>query len=264
MWRLKRRHISEPFRWDRRFKQWLRICQPKEKTLQLLAERDDVKITYLEIARELIFDDEADVPALKRLASRHFVQPRHRNRTATVFDNENYRTSELYDDKGRPKRGFNFQFYDRPSKETGEWPCLRIELKITGSDARRRLGIDHTKDLIGFDYESLWKRHLIFVDVDRERTGRRLRNQTNKTRDKTPLITASGYNVDKAVGGLVCRLFGFTDDPDEPFSIQRVVDQVGMRNLHISRFHAFGDGKDACCQRVVGKVPLLHIYIGDS
>ena len=219
----------------------MRVCQPGERVLRLFAERADVKITYLELARDVVFDDhDADVRAMLRLTARHFVQPRHRTRRATVFDDtENYRTSQLYDDNGRPKRGVNFQFYDIPAKETGEWPCLHMEAKVTGSAACRRLGIDHSKDLLGFDYDSLWKRHLVFYDVDREQTGRRLRNQANKTRCRTSRITNSGYNVDRAVGNLICRRFGFTDDYNEPFSTQRVVDQVGMKSLCLTRIGTF-------------------------
>ena len=109
------------------------------------------------------------------------------------------------------------------------------QAKVTGSAACKRLGIDHPQDLIGFDSDTFWKRHLVFLDVDRERTGRRLRNQANRTRCRTSPITNGGYNADRAVGNLVCRRFGLTDDQNVPFSLQRLVDHVGMKDLCLHR-----------------------------
>lgn len=244
LWRAGHFGIREPARWNHRYRQFLRLCQPDEEAVELFAKQNEVKITYLELTRDVVFDEEEDVLALKRLIASHFVQPRHRTRQATVFlETENYRTSELYDDKGRPKPGVNFQSYDIPSKLTGEWSCLHIEMKVTGSAACRRLGIDHPTDLIGFNYDALWNQHLVLCEVDRERFGRRLRNKANKTWCKTSAITKSGYNADRAAGNLMCRLFGFDDDYNKPFSMQRLVDQIGMRELCLVRFSMFQKDK---------------------
>ena len=211
-------------------------------------------INYVEIARDFIFDEQAHALEMKRLTRRHFVQPRHGKKVHRVFDNENY-------DTGRRQRGRVYLVYDdKPSKVTGEINCFHIEAKVSGVAACRRIGIDHPKDLLRFDYNAFWSRHFILFDVDRERTGRRLNNKASNTRRKTAATTKTGgteYNADKATGNLVCKVHGM--DADGSFSMQRLVDQMGMKSLCVVRIGTFG--KDAVYPQVSVTSDFVAHYI---
>jgi hypothetical protein len=49
----------------------------------------------------------------------------------------------------------------------------------------RRAGIHSGWDLLEFDHRKFWRKRLLLYDVDRERLGRLLRNQTSGRRSKT-------------------------------------------------------------------------------
>ena len=248
-------HSEEPAWWNRRLKQVVHLCQPEPPALQLLAEIDDGLVTYVEVTREFVFTNEDVLWEAKQLFSGYFVQPWHRTRQSTLFENGNYQT-----DRGN-KPGVKFMFYDGPSKKTGEWPCLRIEAKIRGSAALRRMGINYPEDLVNFNYDAFWTKHLILLEVDRERLGRRFINQANRTKQRTPTIQKSGYQVDRSTGNLICRFYG-RDDYDNPFSMQRLIDQIGRKGKWLIKLpwqtvKIQSDHKDRLND------PLLYIYIDD-
>jgi hypothetical protein len=106
---------------------------------------------------------------------------------------------------------------------TGEVDCFHLEAQIQGSAALRRLGINHPRDLFGFDYAAFLRRQLkdAFFTCDRERLGRFVANKRDGTKRRAPLISRSAggfvYNRDAATGNLLLRVRG----------IQGVVDTFG-------------------------------------
>lgn len=96
--RARQLRTREPARWNRRYKQMVRLCQPDADAIKFLAKRNDVLMTYVELAHDLIFPDGKCVKEMLRLTPIHFVQRWHGKRKATIFPNGNYRTGGL---KGR-------------------------------------------------------------------------------------------------------------------------------------------------------------------
>jgi hypothetical protein len=193
--------ITEPAWWDWSYRQVIRLCQPDDDAIRYLAERKDVLLNYLELAHDLIFTNEEAAQELLRLTPKHFVQRWHRTRAACTFENGNYKTG-LAD-----KPGMVFQAYaDQYSKKTGEFDCYRIEAQITGAAILRRMGIGHPKDLLGFNLTTFWDRNLVYLDVDRETFGRCRINRVNKTKKRAKAV--NGYDVNRATGNLLCRVFG--------------------------------------------------------
>ena len=89
-------HVREPAGWDQSRKQVIRLYQPKDDAIKFLAEREDILLNYVELARDFILPDEAKVQELLKFTGRHFVQRWHRSRVACIFHNGNYRTGKLH------------------------------------------------------------------------------------------------------------------------------------------------------------------------
>jgi len=214
--------VAEPAAFDARYQATLRFCQPDEWALQWLAKRNDVLLTYAEFARDLITPEYQE---LLGIFSRHFVQRWHRKRECRLWENGNYRTGR----RGQP--GVWFQFYaDRHCKITGEVECFHAEARVQGSAALRRIGINHPRDLLTFDHAGFWQGNLALLKVDRTRLGRWWRNKLDGTRRQTPIITKSGYDLDRATGNLLCRVYG--RDAFGNTSMQALVDNLG-RGPHL-------------------------------
>lgn len=209
--------IAEPAWFDTSYQQTLRLFQPDEEALRWLAKRNDVLLTHVELTLDVISEDAEE---LLGLIPAQFVQRWHRKRQPSRWENGNYRTGRL------GQKGMVFQFYaDRASKVTGEVDCFHAEAKVYGSAALRRLGIIHPRDLIGFNHDEFWQRNLVLLEVDRERLGRWWENKRAKTKRRTSTITERGYNVTRATGNLLCRVYG--RDAFGNGSLQRLVNQLG-------------------------------------
>ena len=226
----------------RRYPLWMpayclsvRLFQPDQQAIEFIAEKGDrVRMTYLEIARDEIKTVEEQVQAWLDLTYGHLIQLRHGKRRQRRWENGNWRSADLsrvvYRHGKKVKQrsvGMVFQAYgDRPSKRTGELNCCHLEAKVYGSAALRRVGLNHVRDLLNFDFNAFWSsNHPPVVTVDRERLGRWWENRRTKSRRRTPIITRHGYNVDRAVGNLLCRIYG--RDKHGNHSIQLLIDNVG-------------------------------------
>jgi hypothetical protein len=95
--------IKQPAWWNSNYKQFIRLCQPRNEAIEVLAKRDDALSTYLEIARDFELADEYEVEhGLKRTGS-HFNQKWHCSRRMKVWPNGNWRSGAPY------KKGMVFQ-----------------------------------------------------------------------------------------------------------------------------------------------------------
>jgi hypothetical protein len=113
---------SKPPWWDRSYQQGFRLCQPSKQAIEFLAQRNDVLVTYAELALDVIMPDEQSCSLLRDLFDNHFVQRWHGNRETERFTGVGGRTGK------RSKRAINISWYtDRPSKITGEIPCFQPE-----------------------------------------------------------------------------------------------------------------------------------------
>jgi hypothetical protein len=111
--------ISRPLRWSPRWRQGIRLYQPHREAIEFLARHPDVLITYVEIARDEIMADIAQVEARLDRTYGHFIQRWHGKRRQRRWANGNWRSGDLAKDKRR-LLGTVFQDGDRPSKVTGE------------------------------------------------------------------------------------------------------------------------------------------------
>jgi hypothetical protein len=221
------RGVKEPARFNPSYKQTFRLFQPLQEALEWLAKRDDVLLTFVELALDHSTSDEWLKLALAEAFNKHFVQRWHRTRETKIFDNHSNANT------GPRRPGLRFQWYtDAASKATGEVNCFHLEAKCQGSAALHRIGIDHPRDLIQLDHGAFWRAQLngAFLDCDRERLGRNNSNKREGTKRRTPRISRSKngyvYNFDASAGTLLWRVYA--RHPDEGhFSMQRFVDHYG-------------------------------------
>jgi hypothetical protein len=213
-----------PLAWAPRW-QGIRLYQPQRQAIEFLAEHPEVLVTYAEIARDVIRDDEAQVQAWLDHTYGHLIQRWHGQRRQRRWQNGNWRSADLAKD-GRRIVGTVFQAYgDRHSKVTGEFNCCHLEAKVFGSVALRRIGISHPEDLLDFDYQAFWDRYFLILDVDRERLGRWWDNRRTNSRRRTPIISRHGYNVDRSTGNILVRIYG--QDSYGNNSTQLLIDNLG-------------------------------------
>jgi len=113
---------------------------------------------------------------------------------------------------------------------TGE-DCFHLEIRIQGSAALRRSGIECVGDLLNFDYPALLHRlDNAFWTVDCERLGRFHEDKRQGTRRRrTNIKLCRGrfpFNVDGAIGSTLYKAHaGHPDDDHE--SVQQFVDTYG-------------------------------------
>ena len=216
--------IKPPFlvhrraRFDPSYVMYTRLHQPSKACLEWLAKRDGVKLTYAELARDHIHDDEDQVYATGKLFNASLVQRRHGNKRNMIFiDVANGNT-------GTRKPGITFCWYTtKPCKITGEVNCFHFEARLCGSRMLRRHGIHHPRDLLTFDHDEFWQemwgKRLTLVTLDRGRFGRWYDNRRNGTRRRT------STHEDYRRGCLLHRIHGHAGEGG--FSPQGVWDQFG-------------------------------------
>jgi hypothetical protein len=211
--------VRRPARFDPSYVMYTRLRQPSQACLEWLAKRDDVKMTYGELARDHIYGEEDRADTTGRLFSSSLVQLRHGNRRTILYaEGDNGST-------GNRGPGLSFCWYTtKPSKVTGEWPCFHFEARLCGSRTLRRHGIHHPRDLLAFDHDEFWrntwrKRLTFVVTLDRARLGRYYDNCANGTKRRT--LTREDYRR----GCLLYRIYG--EAGEGGFSMQGVWDRFG-------------------------------------
>lgn len=167
------------------------LPQPTMAALEFLAaRRRDHVVSYIELALDLIVDDQQDLDALAHFLDRHLVQTWHRGKIVVQGATRYW----------RPRASArNLVVYpDRHSKITGEVHCLHVEMRLLGAEAVRRAGIGAIADITNFDHRAFWRRHLRLVDIDREKLSlavRRTRCRKSAPADRAGirLRTAADY-----------------------------------------------------------------------
>lgn len=202
--------------------QGLRLLQPGQTALGIIAGRGDALVTYAELAADYCFIEREPVDAKSRLFNSKFVQLRHGMRTSTVFANGNGNT-------GKRGAGVTFQWYsDRPCKLTGEAECFHLEARIQGSRACKRHGIT-ASTIASFDLAAWWDRQwaenkIGLYQIDAERFGRWLDNRCKRKRRRHPIVVRGFYNEDARRGALAKRILG---------GLQGVIDAYGTGHPYV-------------------------------
>lgn len=164
-------------RYQARWKCRIVILQPTEQCLVLLAESLGQNIaalvTYVEIACDVPADSrrQAELWCNKFLASArmHYQrQPVVRYKTKTTY----YYGRRTHN--GKRRSHVQVLYADLPSKlnntepPEGSPPCLHIEWRATGSAALERIGIVSLEDLIRFNHEHFWNKHIRLYELPKK------------------------------------------------------------------------------------------------
>jgi hypothetical protein len=220
--------------------------QPQPPILLDLAAKEDAYVNYVEIARDVILDDEEEAREACEFFSRSLVQLRHCpkrktrkrkrqrrkrprvRRVPSLYENGNGSTGSKYN-------GFVFAWYGtRSSKVSGEVHCLHFEARLFGHAKLAYYGIGNATDLFELDHNAFWQRvwknHLAFYIHDAERLGRSYLNKLEGKRRRKPLVLGLfNYNRDKAVGSALFRALGSV--AGAAFSPQGVLNYLGVTAL---------------------------------
>jgi hypothetical protein len=217
------------------YRQGLQLFQPTRqarKLLAALASTDEPMITYVEIAQDRVFEDQAEADACVEFFKDHFVQPWHRKSMGMQFyyhfgkiDGEDYfrnfpsSFTTRITPKGGRRMGHWFAGYsDDHCRLSGETPCFHFEGKYCGVRNLKRIGIYDLSDLIDFDFNNYFDTHITLYDLDLERVGRYHRNQQSGSKSRHSHIQRyrkSGfYNHDHRLGATLYNSLALhRDDP---------------------------------------------------
>jgi hypothetical protein len=230
--------VKEPAWFNPSYKQTFRLFQPSQDALTWLGKRNDLLLTYVELALDFITDGWSKL-ALADAFNKHFVQRWHRSRESKIFD-------DFYGNgnTGPRRPGLRFQWYtDLPSKATGEVRCFHLEVKCQGSAALRRIGINHPRDLIPFDHGKFWRGQLTgaLLQCDCERLGRYHANKRDGTKRRAP-PRSKAFNRDAAIGNVLWRVWSAHEHRDK----QGIISDVDQRSMQWFVDH-YGRGPFLLC-----------------
>lgn len=199
----------------------LSVKQPRPRGLELLAGLDGGLVNYIEPARDLLLGNVDAAEDLHDRFNQHFLQPWH-GQHETCF--RAHGTTSYTKEPG--SRGLRFVWYaDQPCRWTNREGCFHLEGRHVGADSVRRAGITTPRDLLDFDFDRYWSRHLQLYRLDFDQLGRFNNNRVRGSRRRKANIDRCG-NWDAYEGGILFRVLG-RDAPDQDAELQRFVDHYG-------------------------------------
>jgi hypothetical protein len=226
-----------PKRWDRdrRYRQWLQLCQPSDEALRFIAAREHL-LNYAEVALDLMFDDADDRDHAHWFINHHHVKKWHRDQEIKFVNGTRYTGKRSVPNK-------LVSYADRPSRTTGELFCLHIEWRINGVRALRGAGIDSANDLLTLSHREFWEDRLLLKAVNLPKLGRLYnRHVSGKGPKRGPWVqhydNVFTYDYDRRTGGTLLQLLTVNEPewvnadgqpPATEASTQRVIDHYRTR-----------------------------------
>ncbi len=187
--------------------QLLPIAQPTSVLYRTLAvARPDYRISQVEIARDLIFDNDDDKTWATLLLRCHSLKSNQKGKIRF------YKGVTTY--TGPRSTANNFVTYaDRNSKFSGEVHCLHIEWRLRRY-ALADLGIKTFDDIQRLDLKQFWRERRVFLyTIDPNKLGRQHNNWWYGTHRRRPWIEQCGqgrieYHRDLRTGHQIMRALG--------------------------------------------------------
>jgi hypothetical protein len=217
------------------YKQSITLHQPTDEQIRYLAKirPNGVMLTFVEIACDYTFSTQSEANRCVEWCRDHLLQPYHRA-TMHVHAYVQGFTSRSTPKGGRKKGSWQVGYASKPCRITGEVHCFHIETKHSGKPVLHRLGIDHLLDLLTFDFERHFVKHLTSYEIDFERLGRFHRNRQSGSKSKQSRVQHFGkagfvYNHDHRLGGTLYNSLALHryDPEGDDRSLQRFVDLYG-------------------------------------
>lgn len=225
----KLRVENRPARFDPEMIQRIVPRQPSPEAIKGMARRNDVHLNAAEIARDLIYASEEARDAAYRFHISFALRKGRQNQTARVCLGSDGMTT-FYTG---PRKAHSISVaYSTRSKITKDKYALHQEERAKTKEALRRLGIRSLQDLLAFDYQAFWEKHLQFWRVKPEMIealGLAINNlerkaQGLKLRKKAMHIPIGHkgrtYNLDKRTGFQAIRSMGLFEDEQITISMK--------------------------------------------
>lgn len=153
-----------------------RLHQPPAEVLRLLGQRNDLRLTYAEVALDLIFPDQQQREEAYALLDWAAVKKHHR-RTHHITHCKRTR----YSCHHRRTAHQQVMYDSRECRLTGELHCQHIEQRIRHERALLRHGLGTIPDLLTLDYRQFWQRYLLLYAIDIRKLGQLSCNHAHHT-----------------------------------------------------------------------------------
>jgi hypothetical protein len=206
---------DEPKLFAPEYVQRLEVNRPAKPLLKLLTQHPDALITQIEIALDLIFNNENEKNSFTTFLRAHHLKPYQRSEGVIVGEAEE--KLGTYYTGPRRNRNVVVNYADKICRKTGEPDCLHIEWRMRGAATLGAAGINSLADLLHMDLREFWRTHLHLYTIDLNKLGRCYHNWQQGTRRKRPWIEFHPpirYHVDLRMGHLIWRYWStFAKDP---------------------------------------------------
>jgi|SRR5271165_139625 len=169
---------NEPAWFNPALRQRLRLWQPSDDALRLLAGMPDDGGPYLnygERALDLIFPP-AEIAQAGKLVRRYVMKRNHRQEMWCDH-------GTLYTNRRRARSNIAV-YHDLPSKPNGQ-PCVHICSRTSGHEAMIHARLDSLADWINLDDRAYWRERLRLCDIHFAKLGRAMHNRRVGGRRRT-------------------------------------------------------------------------------
>jgi len=201
--------------------QRLKLYQPRREALQFWASVDGAYANFVEVALDWVFSCEADLDEAVAFLRRHIVKSYHRGKIhfdpelddIAHDDNSDFavihrrRVNTRYSNSRKSPTNLA-DYFDRPSKVTGEVHCLHMDWRLQRASALVRAGLPKVADLLTLNHREFWRERLQLRMFDLSKLGRTVRNTQFDSRRRQPWINRFGLDVDRRNGAIILRAYG--------------------------------------------------------
>lgn len=184
----------------------LSLTQPSAAAILFLAKYPEARLSVVEVALDLIVENEEDCELGREAINRYFVKRNHRTQDGFAGDTK-------YSGPRWSSRTVYVTYSDKPCKITGG-NCIHIECRMYGAETLKRAGVRHPTDLLTLNLRKFWKDKLLFFVLNHEKFGRKCWNRYLRTRRRLSWILRiplkSGvfeYNRDTRISQTIFRSY---------------------------------------------------------
>jgi hypothetical protein len=225
------------------------VVAPTDRCLKMINDMGARKPNYVEMARDLEFDNWFEGDICKEFHDMFWCEPWHGNKEMKYgYDLEDQEMTNTTTYSGQKQHKSKFAWYQQyENRHTGEIyrPRFHVEMRARGREViKKKMGIDCTESMIGWtqeEHESRWlggdgrRGWLEYRDVDLSALGRKHRNMHARVKKRGFLIEKfdNGYVYDKdlRVGGIILRAYSVNEAGEYlVLGVQNVLDVYGRVN----------------------------------
>ncbi len=191
---------------------FLQLHQPTRTALEVLREFARLRmmaVNRVEVALDLLTSTDEDAGAVYEYLDRHLVQRWHGADPVAYVRGTRYTRRRRWG-----SRQLVMYADSRAAAKNNGQPTCHLELRASGAEQLRRVGLESPEKLLALDHDAFWRRFLVLEQPDVRMIGRQARGRSHAKRSdcRAKRITPCGYyDEDVRVGRAFLRAAASTE-----------------------------------------------------